>query len=82
MKHSNHINMVVRKALFARQIKSSLAASNAGDGLLTFMPSHRDTARSGLRALSVRIDLNAGMSAAPTIMAPKFINDSLRFEIF
>lgn len=44
--------------------------------LLTLMPSQRDTARSGLKALSVRIDRNAGISAAPAIMAPKFINES------
>lgn len=44
--------------------------------LLTRMPSHRDTARSGLKALSVRIERNAGISAAPAIMAPKFINES------
>lgn len=45
--------------------------------LLTLMPSQRDTARSGLKALSVRMERNAGMSAAPAIMAPKFISESL-----
>lgn len=40
------------------------------------MPSHRDTARSGLRARRVRIERNAGMSAAPAMIAPKFINES------
>jgi hypothetical protein len=45
------------------------------------MPSQRDTARSGLKALSVRIERNAGMSAAPAIIAPKLINESL-FRLF
>lgn len=44
--------------------------------LLTLMPSHRETARNGLKALSVRIERNAGMSAAPAIIAPKFISES------
>lgn len=44
--------------------------------LLTRIPSHLDTARSGRRALKVRIDLNAGISAAPNQMAPKLINDN------
>jgi hypothetical protein len=48
--------------------------------LLTLMPSHRETARNGLKALSVRIERNAGMSAAPAIIAPKFISES--FHIF
>ena len=50
------------------------------------MPSHRDTARNGLKALSVRIERNAGISAAPAIIAPKFINESFKvyecFDIF
>lgn len=44
--------------------------------LLTRMPSQRDTARSGLKALNVLIERNAGISAAPAIIAPKFINES------
>lgn len=50
--------------------------------LLTFMPSQRETARKGLKARSVRIERNAGMSAAPTIMAPKFISESLIYGYF
>lgn len=49
--------------------------------LLTRMPSHRDTARSGLRALSVRMERKAGMSAAPAIMAPKLINESFANDL-
>jgi hypothetical protein len=48
--------------------------------LLTLMPSQRDTARSGLKALNVLIERNAGISAAPAIIAPKFINES--FNVF
>lgn len=44
--------------------------------LLTRIPSHLDTARSGRRALKVLIDRKAGMSAAPNQIAPKFINES------
>lgn len=44
--------------------------------LLTLIPSQRDTARSGRRARSVRIERNAGISAAPAHIAPKFINDN------
>lgn len=44
--------------------------------LLTLMPSHRETARSGLKALSVRIERKAGISAAPAIVAPKLISES------
>lgn len=46
--------------------------------LLTRMPSQRDTARSGLKALSVLIERNAGISAAPAIIAPKLINESFK----
>ena len=46
------------------------------DHKLTRMPSQRETARSGLRARKVRIDRNAGMSAAPVQIATKFISDS------
>ena len=44
--------------------------------LLTRMPSQRETARKGLRARNVRIERNAGMSAAPAHMATRFISDS------
>lgn len=44
--------------------------------LLTRMPSQRETARSGRRARNVRMDRNAGISAAPTIMAVRLIRDS------
>lgn len=47
-------------------------------GVLTRMPSQRDTARNGRNALSVRIERNAGISAAPTKIAPKFINDNYK----
>lgn len=47
--------------------------------ILTRMPSQRDTARSGRNALSVRIERNAGISAAPTNIAVKFINDNYQF---
>lgn len=43
---------------------------------LTRIPSQRDTALSGRSARKVLIDLNAGMSAAPAIIAAKFISDS------
>lgn len=45
--------------------------------LLTFMPSQRETARNGLKARSVRIERNAGISAAPAIVAPKLTSESL-----
>lgn len=45
------------------------------------MPSHRDTARSGLKALSVRMERKAGMSAAPAIIAPKFISESFTLDL-
>lgn len=44
--------------------------------LLTLIPSQRDTARNGRNALRVRIERNAGMSAAPAQIAPKFIKDN------
>lgn len=44
--------------------------------LLTLIPSQRDTALSGRRARNVRIDRNAGISAAPSQIAAKFINDN------
>lgn len=44
--------------------------------LLTRIPSQRDTARNGRKALNVRIERNAGISAAPAHIAPKFINDN------
>lgn len=44
--------------------------------LLTRIPSQRDTARNGRSARSVRIERNAGISAAPAQIAPKFINDN------
>ena len=43
---------------------------------LTRMPSHRDTARNGRSARSVRIDRKAGISAAPAKVAAKLTNDS------
>lgn len=43
---------------------------------LTLMPSHRETARKGLKALSVLMERKAGMSAAPAQIAPKLISDS------
>lgn len=48
--------------------------------LLTRIPSQRDTARRGRSARSVRIERNAGMSAAPIQMAAKFINDNCDFR--
>lgn len=45
-------------------------------GLLTLIPSQRDTARKGRNARNVRIERNAGISAAPAQMAPKFTNDN------
>lgn len=44
--------------------------------VLTRIPSQRDTARNGRNARNVRIERNAGISAAPNHMAPKFINDN------
>lgn len=44
--------------------------------LLTLMPSQRDTARNGRNARNVRIERNAGISAAPAQIAPKFTNDN------
>lgn len=44
--------------------------------LLTFMPSHRETARNGLKARRVRIERNAGTSSAPDQTAAKLISDS------
>lgn len=46
--------------------------------LLTLMPSHLETALKGRRARSVLIDLKAGISAAPSHMAAKFINDNYK----
>lgn len=46
------------------------------DRWLTLMPSHRDTARKGLKALSVLMERKAGMSAAPAQIAPKLISES------
>lgn len=43
---------------------------------LTFMPSQRETARKGLKALSVRIERKAGISAAPAQVAPRLISDN------
>lgn len=40
------------------------------------MPSQRDTARSGLSARRVRIERNAGMSAAPASVAAKLTSES------
>lgn len=50
--------------------------------LLTLMPSHRDTARNGRNARNVLIERNAGISAAPAQIAPKFTNDSFIFSNF
>jgi hypothetical protein len=44
--------------------------------VLTRMPSQRDTALRGRRARNVRIERNAGMSAAPAHIAAKFVSDS------
>lgn len=44
--------------------------------VLTLIPSQRDTARSGRNARRVRIDRNAGMSAAPTMIAARLISES------
>lgn len=44
--------------------------------VLTRIPSQRDTARNGRKARNVRIERNAGISAAPAQIAPKFINDN------
>lgn len=49
--------------------------------VLTRIPSHRDTARNGRKARSVRIERNAGISAAPAQIAPIFINENFRMEI-
>lgn len=46
--------------------------------LLTLMPSHLETALKGRRARSVLIDLKAGISAAPSHTAAKFINDNYK----
>lgn len=51
-----------------------LAATSTA--VLTRIPSQRDTARSGRKARNVRIERNAGISAAPAQIAPKFINDN------
>ena len=40
------------------------------------MPSHLETARKGLKALSVLMERKAGMSAAPAQIAPKLISES------
>jgi len=42
---------------------------------VTFMPSHRDTARSGLSARNVRSALNAPMLPTPAPSAPRLIID-------
>lgn len=44
--------------------------------ILTRIPSQRDTARNGRNARNVRIERNAGISAAPAQIAPKFDNDN------
>ena len=46
------------------------------NSVLTRIPSQRDTARKGRSARSVRMERNAGISAAPAQIAPKFINDN------
>ena len=43
---------------------------------LTRMPSHRETARNGLSARSVRIERKAGISAAPARVAAKLTSES------
>lgn len=45
------------------------------------MPSHLETARNGLKARSVRIDLNTGISFKPDQTATKFISDSYTYSI-
>lgn len=45
-------------------------------GKLTRMPSHRETARNGLSARSVRIERKAGISAAPAKVAAKLTSES------
>ena len=40
------------------------------------MPSHRETARNGLSARSVRIERKAGISAAPARVAAKLTSES------
>lgn len=57
-----------------------LAAEWAEWLLLTRIPSQRDTARSGRSARSVRIERNAGISAAPIQIAAKLINDNCDFD--
>lgn len=42
------------------------------------MPSHRDTARNGLSARSVRIERKAGISAMPANVAAKLIKESCK----
>lgn len=49
--------------------------------VLTRIPSQRDTARNGRNARNVRIERNAGISAAPNHIAPKFINDNFKFNV-
>lgn len=48
--------------------------------VLTRIPSQRDTARNGRNARNVRIERNAGISAAPNQIAPKFINDNFNYN--
>ena len=48
--------------------------------LLTLIPSQRETALKGLRARRVRMDRNAGISAAPAQMAARLIRDSYIME--
>lgn len=44
--------------------------------VLTLIPSQRDTALRGLKARRVLIDLNAGISAAPSQIVAKLTNDN------
>lgn len=56
------------------------SAGGRAGALLTLMPSQRDTARRGRKALSVRMDRKAGMSSAPAQMAARFIRDTYKTE--
>lgn len=74
-----HIHTHTHRLGFVQTTRRTLSTQSTGD-LLTRIPSQRETARSGRSARSVRIDRNAGMSAAPAQMAPRLISDNCTIE--
>lgn len=79
-KRSNSVNGVRKSTNDPRSFLRSLSMRYAG--ILTFMPSHRDTARRGLSALNVRRALNAPMLPSPAPSAPRLTSDICDSYIF